>query len=117
MLDQLTHAGRELRDGFVRLFRPGRPTRSAYDAFMLRLHDYLKANEDFQERGNKHYWKFPPGSAWLAMTDTCSHAVLRGRFALEHSYFVSPTVLVLPDEAPEALLARAGVPQQPRRAA
>ena len=97
---------RRLQDGVLRLFRPGRPPRSAYDAFMLRLHDYLKADEDFQERGPKHYWKFPPGSAWLAITDTCSHAVLRGRFALEHSYFLAPQSLALPDEAPAALLAR-----------
>ena len=40
------------------------------------------------------------------MTDTCSHAVLRGRFALEHSYFVAPQSLALPDESPAALLAR-----------
>jgi hypothetical protein len=98
---------RRLQDGVLRLFRPGRPPRSAYDAFMLRLHDYLKADEDFQERGPKHYWKFPPGSAWLAITDTCSHAVLRGRFALEHSYFLAPRSLALPDESPAALLARA----------
>jgi hypothetical protein len=97
---------RRAKDGIVGLFRPGRPTRSAYDAFMLRLHDYLKANEDFQERGPKHFWKFPPGSAWLAITDTCSHAVLRGRFALEHSYFLAPHSLALPDESPSALLAR-----------
>jgi len=97
---------RRLRDGLVRLFRPGRPKRSVYDAFMLRLHDYLKANEDFQERTTKQFWKFPPGSAWLAITDTCSHAVLRGRFALEHSYFLAPHSLALPEESPAALLAR-----------
>jgi hypothetical protein len=97
---------RRVQDGVTRLFRPSRPTRSPYDAFMLRLHDYLKADEDFQERGPKTFWKFPPGSAWLAITDTCSHAVLRGRFALEHSYFVAPQSLALPDESPAALLAR-----------
>jgi hypothetical protein len=98
---------RRMQDGVVRLFRPGRTPRSEYDAFMLRFHDYLKANEKFQELGPKRFWKFPPGSAWLAITDTCSHAVLRGRFALEHSYFLSPTSLALPDESPPALLERA----------
>ncbi len=101
----------QLQQGLIRLFRPGRVTRSAYDAFMLRFHDYLKANEEFQERGPKKFWSFAPGSAWLAITDTCSHAVLRGRYALEHSYFLAPAALVLPDEAPAALLARAcGMP-------
>jgi hypothetical protein len=96
---------RQARDGLIRLFRPRRMPRSPYDAFMLRLHDYLKASEGFQERTPKQFWKFPPGSAWLAITDTCSHAVLRGRFALEHSYFLAPTSLALPSESPAALLA------------
>jgi hypothetical protein len=82
------------------------PTRSEYDAFMIRLHDYLKADEEFQTLTPKRLWTFPPGSAWVAMTDACSHAVLRGRFALEHSFFIPPEGLTLPDESPAALLAR-----------
>lgn len=89
------------------IFRPNVRLRSPYDEFMLRLHDFLKANDEFQERCFKRYWSFPPGSAWLAMTDTASHAALRGRFALEHSYFVAPETLALPEESPPALLARA----------
>jgi hypothetical protein len=95
----------------VRLFRPGRSRRSAYDAFMLRFHNFLKANEAFQEHGPKRFWTFAPGSAWLVFTDVASHAALRGRFALEHSYFVAPEALTLPDESPPALLERAcGIP-------
>jgi hypothetical protein len=90
-----------------RLFRSGRRKRSEYDAFMLRFHHFLKANESFQESAVKRLWSFPPESAWLAMTDTASHAVLRGRHALEHSYFVAPGSLALPDESPPALLERA----------
>jgi hypothetical protein len=107
----------QLGEAVLGLFRPHRRRRSPYDSFMLRFHDYLKRHDEFQERAPKRLWKFPPGCAWMAMTDTCSHAVLRGRFALEHSYFVSPTVLVLPDESPEALLTRCGDPTPPRRAA
>jgi hypothetical protein len=89
------------------LFQPGRRRRTEYDAFMLRMHDFLKRNEAFQERGRKRVWKFPPGSMWLVFTDTASHAALRGRYALEHSYFVAPETLALPDESPPALLERA----------
>ncbi len=92
-------------------------TCSAYDAFMIRFHDYLKANDEFQERGPKRFWSFAPGAAWLAFTDTASHAVLRGRYALEHSYFVAPEDLALPDEAPAAILARACRKPVPGRAA
>jgi hypothetical protein len=107
----------QLGEGVRGLLQPGRSRRSAYDLFMLRFHDFLKQNDEFQERGAKHLWSFAPGAVWLAMTDACSHAVLRGRFALEHSYFVPPHVLALPDESPASLLERACAAQQPRRAA
>jgi 3-deoxy-D-manno-oct-2-ulosonic acid (Kdo) hydroxylase len=91
----------------LRIFRPDQPRQSIYDAFMLRFHDFLKTNEEFQERCSKHYWTFPPESAWLVFTDQVSHAALRGRFALEHSYFVAPDALLRPEQAPAALLERA----------
>jgi hypothetical protein len=96
---------RRLRDGVARLFRAA-PRRSDYDAFMLRFHDHLKRCEELQERGPKRLHTFPPGSAWLAMTDACSHSVLRGRGALEHSYFVAAAGLARPQESPAALLRR-----------
>ncbi len=96
----------KLSQNLVGLFRPHVGRRSEYDLFMLRFHDYLKLNEEFQEKGPKYLHSFPPGSVWVAMTDTCSHAVLRGRYALEHSYFVSPAVLALPEESPPVLLQR-----------
>jgi hypothetical protein len=86
------------------LVSPKLRKRSPYDQFMLRFHDFLKANDAFQVRGPKRYWSFPPGSCWIVFTDVVSHAVLRGRYALEHSYFVSPESLALPTESPPALL-------------
>jgi hypothetical protein len=99
----LQHLGQSM----LGLFRPHVGRRSEYDLFMLRFHDYLKLNESFQEKGPKYLHTFPPGSVWMAMTDTCSHSVLRGRYALEHSYFISPLVLALPEESPQALLQKA----------
>lgn len=94
-----------LKERVARLVKPSRARRSPYDRFMLRFHDHLKASERFQ-KGPRREWAFPPGSCWLAMTDVCSHAVLRGRYALEHSYFIQPEALALPDESPAALLAK-----------
>jgi hypothetical protein len=113
------HGGwlKEFGKHLLRTFRPHGPRYSTYDLFMLRFHDYLKMHEEFQERTPKRLWNFAPGSVWLAMTDACSHAVLRGRFALEHSYFVPPTALSLPDESPAALLQRMCVTRQQNRAA
>jgi hypothetical protein len=97
----------QIQHRIVRLFRPGKQPRSPYDAFMLRFHNFLKASSEFQEKCSKRLWSFPPGSSWMVLTDVCTHAALRGRYALEHSYFIAPEVLALPDEAPAALLQRA----------
>lgn len=102
--------GQRVRETVLGLFRPGRARRSVYDSFMLRFHNFLKANRAFQADSPRR-WEFPPGSAWAVMTDTASHAVLSGRYALEHSYFISPDALALPEESPHTLLQRAsGVP-------
>jgi 3-deoxy-D-manno-octulosonic acid hydroxylase-like protein len=98
---------KQLRNGLRGVFHPAARRRTTCDTFMLRFHDFLKGNDEFQERAPKKLWTFPPGSAWVAMTDACSHAVLRGRYALEHSYFVDQSVLAVPDESPAALLAQA----------
>jgi hypothetical protein len=97
------HLGQKL----LRLVRPHRHPRSAYDAFMLRFHHFLKMNDRYQERCPKRFWHFLPNSLWLAFTDTLSHAELRGQFALEHSFFVPLSSLALPEEAPIALLEQA----------
>jgi hypothetical protein len=86
-------------------FRPAQCRHLDSDLFMLRLHDWMKGKVDFQLRAPRRLWRFPPGSAWLAMTDVCCHAELRGRYALEHSFFIAPEVLACPELAPARLLA------------
>jgi hypothetical protein len=94
-----------------------RTPRNSYDQYMLRFHQFLKANEDFQEQCRKRFWSFPPSSAWLVFTDTVSHAVLRGRFALEHSFFVPLASLRYPELSPAHILEGRTRPTTHRRAA
>lgn len=82
------------------------PDRSPYDHFMLRFHDYLKANRAFQDSPQKSRWEFPPHSTWIVFTDSVPHAVLSGRFALEHTYIVSEDDLVSPERSPRQVLER-----------
>lgn len=89
----------------LRWTSPGESHTLASDLFLLRLHDYLKGDLEFQQRGPRRLWRFPPGSAWLAMTDACTYAELRGQFALEHSFFIRPEVLCCPELAPARLIA------------
>lgn len=91
---------------WMSLFKPGWRGRSDYDRLMMRIHDFLKNDNDFQLRASRKIWSFTPGSMWMAYTDSLSHAWLRGCYTLEHSFFVSPHVLQEPDEAPLARLSR-----------
>jgi hypothetical protein len=80
------------------------PGRSRYDQFMLRFHDYLKANMDFQRDCPKQRQEFPPGSTWIAFTDTVSHAVVSGQYALEQTFFVPVDAMVAPERSPLRIL-------------
>jgi len=74
--------------------------RSPYDQFMLRFHDYLKENHDFQQECAKTRLEFPPRSTWIAFTDAFPHAVLSGQFALEQTFIIPYRALVAPHQSP-----------------
>lgn len=88
----------------VRQFTGKKPNRTAYDALMVRLHDFLKENQGFQMKAVRKVHTFQPGATWALFADGLAHAQLRGRFALEHSFFVDLDCLVNPDASPLALL-------------
>jgi len=79
---------------------------SAYDKFMLRFHDYLKENSDFQQNCLKNRLEFRPGWTWICYTDSVAHAVLSGRYALEQTFIIPLQSLVTPDKAPIRVLER-----------
>lgn len=84
----------------------GRAGRAPYDTFMLRFHDYLKENAEFQAHCAKTRWEFPPLATWLVFTDGVAHAVLSGRFAMEQTFLIPPSALVAPHSAPYKILER-----------
>jgi 3-deoxy-D-manno-oct-2-ulosonic acid (Kdo) hydroxylase len=84
---------------------------SAYDRFMLRFHDFLKENSDFQKNCPKVRLEYPPGCTWICYTDSVPHAVLSGRYALEQTVIIPLTSMVTPAKAPIRVLERlAGKP-------
>lgn len=78
--------------------------RSPYDRFMLRFHDYLKENAEFQNGCAKTRLEFPSYATWIVFTDGVPHAALSGQFALEHTYIVPIDALVSPANAPIRVL-------------
>jgi len=78
--------------------------RSPYDMFMLRFHDYLKENADFQKNTPKTQIDFPPLATWIVFTDCVAHAVMSGQYAIEQTFLIPPAALVTPDAAPYRIL-------------
>jgi hypothetical protein len=78
--------------------------RSPYDEFMMRFHNFLKENREFQSTCAKYDYQFPPGSSWMVYTDMVPHAVLAGQYALEQTYLVAAEAMVAPEHAPLRVL-------------
>ena len=78
--------------------------RSPYDEFMLRFHDYLKENNDYQEKWEKIRLEFPPYSTWMVFTDSVPHAALSGQYALEQTFIVPMKAMVEPHKSPLKVL-------------
>lgn len=62
--------------------------RTAYDHFMLQLHNEMKYDENYQEIVNKETIHFPSNSTWIVFTDQVSHAALSEQFLLEQTFYV-----------------------------
>jgi hypothetical protein len=80
--------------------------RSAYDRFMLRFHEYLKRNQEYQRDWANYRFEFPPGSTWLVFTDVVPHSVQSGQHALEQTIIVARDSMADPGNAPVSILER-----------
>ncbi len=107
-LQQIASGGKLLTQSARLLKSFGLPfvARSPYDRFMLRFHDYLKRNGDFQKNCAKYRFDFPAGSTWLTFTDVLPHSVHSGQHALEQTFIVARNSMADPGNAPVAVLER-----------
>ncbi len=90
--------------GVKRMFGLKAVDHSPYDKFMLRFHDFLKEQGDFQQNCPKTRLEFPPNTTWMCYTDSVPHAVLSGQYALEQTFIIPLSALVTPDKAPIRIL-------------
>jgi hypothetical protein len=80
--------------------------RSAYDHYMLQLHDRMKADSAYQASAQQHTFVFPPGSSWLVYTDQVSHAAMGGRLAFEQTFYLPVSGMREPAQSPLRVLER-----------
>lgn len=80
--------------------------RSAYDHFMLQLHDSMKADMDYQVSVDQITYHFPPGSTWIVYTDQVSHAAMSGQYLLEQTFYLPVHAMAEPSRSPLRVLER-----------
>ena len=78
--------------------------RSAYDHYMLRLHDTMKADLDYQENAVQRQFDFPAVSTWITFTDKVSHAAMGGQYALEQTFYLPVDAMMDPEQSPLRML-------------
>lgn len=61
-------------------------TRTLYDHYMLRIHDTMKGDVNYQSNVAKEEIVFPAGSSWIVYTDQVSHAAISGQDVLEQTF-------------------------------
>jgi 3-deoxy-D-manno-octulosonic acid hydroxylase-like protein len=80
--------------------------RSAYDHFMLQLHDRMKADAAYQQQPGHESFEFPAGSTWIAFTDQVAHAAMRGQHAFEQTYYLPLEAMADASTSPLRVLER-----------
>ncbi len=78
--------------------------RSHYDHLMLQLHDAMKADSDYQQRGPQLALEFPPGSSWICFSDQTPHAAMGGQFMLEQTFLLPVNKMQDPQRSPLKVL-------------
>jgi hypothetical protein len=80
--------------------------RTAYDHFMLGIHDGMKADSNYQSEVPQTRLDIPPGTTWACYTDSVSHAAMSGQFAFEQTFYLPVTAMKDPQRSPLRVLER-----------
>ena len=80
--------------------------RTHYDHIMLKIHDGMKLDMDYQKQVKYKEISFPPGTSWIVSTDQVSHAAISGQYLLEQTFYLPTTAMANPKMAPLHILER-----------
>jgi hypothetical protein len=80
--------------------------RTAYDHFMLGIHDRMKADQGYQSQVQQVQLAIPPGTTWACYTDSVSHAAMSGQFAFEQTFYLPVSAMKNPERSPLQVLER-----------
>jgi len=78
--------------------------RSAYDHYMLQLHDQGKLDAEYQQTCPKTSASLPAGATWVVYTDLVPHAVKSGQYLLEQTFYLPVEAMQEPQLSPLRIL-------------
>jgi len=78
--------------------------RSAYDHYMLQLHDQGKLDAEYQQSCPKTPVSLPSGATWVVYTDLVPHAVKSGQYLLEQTFYLPVEAMQEPERSPLRIL-------------
>jgi 3-deoxy-D-manno-oct-2-ulosonic acid (Kdo) hydroxylase len=90
----------------LKTFKITKGVRSAYDHYMLHMHDMMKGDLEYQKSAGQTEFHFPPQSTWVVYTDQVSHAALSGQFLFEQTFYLPPKGLCHEESSPLKILER-----------
>lgn len=88
----------------LRAFKITKSYRTRYDHYMLRMHDAMKADEEYQKTAQQQEVRFHSGSTWIVQTDHVSHAAMAGQHVLEQTFYLPIIAMQNQDLSPLRIL-------------
>ncbi len=78
--------------------------RTLYDHYMLRLHDDMKHDAEYQREVPQSRIELAAGATWICFTDQVSHAALSGQHVLEQTFYCDVEHMARPERSPLKVL-------------
>jgi len=91
----------------LRAIKATRTKRTAYDHYMMRIHNAMKADVAYQKSVSQTEFHFPPGATWLVFTDQASHAAMTGQYLFEQSFYLPVSAMMDESRSPLRVLEEA----------
>ncbi len=88
----------------LRLLYVTKSYRTLYDHYMLRLHDDMKGDSEYQRTVPQTRVELAAGATWMCFTDQVSHAALSGQHVLEQTYYCDVADMARPERSPLKVL-------------
>ena len=90
--------------GLLRLLFVTKSYRTLYDHYMLRLHDDMKGDSEYQRTVARTRIELAAGATWMCFTDQVSHAALSGQHVFEQTFYRDVEDMARPDRSPLKIL-------------